>query len=390
VEANLPNEFCGKHSQRTRQADAVKWFTLMGAKKKNKPAVAATKRKGKNSRPKSHPARRKAPTRKKRPEIDAQPVLNDQKLKELYAIMLKCRLLAERVQSLQASARKTHHDSYGLEAMLVGAGAHLLPQDCIALEHSSFISSLINGTPIQSILARKQAHENGDAEGPLPSSARTARNTVTLSMTAVLELAESMKGSGAVTLMCCTRDPGTLIFESDAMARGATQKLPMVCLVESSFDSRLEVPAQPSGPYVGADPAFYPNIPVDGNDVVAVFRVTQEAIRRAREGHGPAVIECITSRTNTTKQRAGKDATAPHIAQDPLMFMEQYLRRKNLWTDEWSRAMVATLRKELDETLAAIEKSRNLTGGLDNVYASDGRQSRTSPATPTEAALTTT
>jgi|GEM_PF-602821 len=373
----------------TRHAHAVKWFTLMGAKKKNKPAAAATKRKGKSSRPKAQPAQRKAPTRKKKPEIDVQPVLNDQKLKELYATMLKCRLLAERVQSLQTSAHKTHHDSYGLEAMLVGAGAHLLPQDCIALEHSKFVASLIKGTPIQSILARKQPHENGDAEEPLPSAARTAGNTATLTMSAVLKAAESMKDRGAVTLMCCTRDPGTLIFESDAMARAATQKLPMVCLVESSFDSRLRLPAQASGPYVGADPAFYPNIPVDGSDVVAVFRVTQEAIRRAREGHGPAVIECITSRADATGL-SGKDQPARSIAQDPLVFMEQYLRRKNLWKDEWSHSMVATVRKDLDEAFAAIEKSGDLSGGLDNVYSADGRASSTSAVLPAQVELTTT
>ncbi len=379
--ANAGGEPAGSH--------AVEWLTLMGAKKKNRSAGAATKRKGQRSRPKSQPARRKAPARKKKPEAEILPVLIADKLKELYATMLKCRMLAERLKSLQPSARKTHHDFYGLEAMLVGAGAHLLPQDCIALEHGSFVASLIKGTPLQSILPPTQTHENGNAGAPRPASAPTDGNPATLTMTAVLQLTERTKGSGAVTLMCCTRDPGTLIFESDAMALAATQKLPMVCLVESSFDSRLELPAQPSGPYVGADPAFYPNIPVDGNDVVAVFRVTQEAIRRAREGHGPAVIECITSRTNTTKQRAGKD-TAPHIAQDPLIFMEQYLRRKNLWTDEWSRAMVATFRKELDETFAAIEKSGNLAGGLDNVYSADGRRTSTSPATPTEAALTTT
>jgi len=360
----------------------------MGAKKKSQSAVAATKRKGKSSRSKSRPAARKAPARKKKPEIDIQPVLNNQKLKALYATMLKCRLLAERVQSLQTSARKIHHGSHGLEAMLVGAGAHLLPQDCIALEHSSFVASLIKGTPIQAILARKQAHENGDAEGPLASSAPIAGNTLTLSMTAVLELAESMKGSGAVTLMCCTRDPGTLIFQSDAMARAATRKLPMVCLVESRFDSRLELPGQPSGRYVGADPAFYPNIIVDGSDVVAVFRVTQEAVRRARESHGPAVIECITARTSAAKQRAGNE-TARSIGQDPLIFMEQYLRRKNLWTDEWSRSLVARLRKELDEAFAAIEKSGNVSGGLDGAYSSGRRTNGTSAAPPAQAELTT-
>jgi pyruvate dehydrogenase E1 component alpha subunit len=361
----------------------------MGAKKKNRSAGVATKREGKRSKPKSRPARRKAPARKKKPEAEILPVLIADKLKDLYATMLKCRMLTERVKSLQPSARKTHHDFYGLEAMLVGAGAHLLPQDCIALEHGSFVASLIKGTPLQSILPPTQTHENGNAGAPRPESSPTDGNPTTLTMTAVLQLTERTKGSGAVTLMCCIRDPGTLIFESDAMALAATQKLPMVCLVESSLDSRLELPAQPSGPYVGADPAFYPNIPVDGNDVVAVFRVTQEAIRRAREGHGPAVIECITSRTNTTKQRASKDTT-PHIAQDPLKFMEQYLRRKNLWTDEWSRALVAAFRKELDETFAAIEKSGNLAGGHDNVYSAEGRRSSTSPTPPAQAALTTT
>jgi TPP-dependent pyruvate/acetoin dehydrogenase alpha subunit len=361
----------------------------MGAKKKNRSAGPATKRKGKSSRPKSPPARPKAPTRKRKPEAEILPVLIADKLKELYATMVKCRMLAERVQSLP-SARKAHHNFFGLEAMLVGAGAHLLPQDCIALEHGPFVAGLIKGTPLQSILARPQTHENGSPDGPLPSSGQTAGNSVALNMTAVLQLAEKMKGSGAVTLMCCTRDPGTLIFESDAMALAATQKLPMVCLVESSFDSRLELPAQPSGPYVGADPAFYPNIPVDGSDVVAVFRVTQEAIRRAREGHGPAVIECITSRAAATEQRSRKNRTARHIVQDPLTFMEQYLRRKNLWTDEWSRSIVATFSRELDEAFASLEKTGTLAGDFDNVYSADGRTSRTAAAPPAATALTTT
>jgi TPP-dependent pyruvate/acetoin dehydrogenase alpha subunit len=181
-----------------------------------------------------------------------------------------------------------------------------------------------------------------------------------------------------------------LIFESDAMAFAATQKLPMVCLVESGFDSRLELPGQPSGPYVGADPAFYPNIPVDGSDAVAVYRVTQEAVRRAREGHGPAVIECITSRASATEHLSGKDQTVQHVAQDPLMFMKQYLRRKKLWTDEWSHSMVATFSKELDEAFASVEKPGDLNGKFDDGYSADGRTARTAAAPTVQAALSTT
>jgi pyruvate dehydrogenase E1 component subunit alpha len=362
----------------------------MGAKKKSQAARVTAKRNGKNSRPKSRPARRKAPRRKRKPEPEILPVLIADKLKELYATMVKCRILAERVQSSQPSVYKPECGFFGLEAMLVGAGAHLLPQDCIAVEHGSFVASLIKGTPLQSILARAQTNENGNAGASLPSSVQAAGNSITLTMTAVLQLAESMKGSGAVTLMCCTRDPGTLIFESDAMALAATQKLPLVCLVESSFDSRLELPAQPSGPYVGADPAFYPNIPADGSDVIAVFRVTQEAIRRAREGHGPAVIECVTSRARTTEQRSGKEPNASHIAQDPLKFMEDYLRRKNLWKDEWSCSLVATFSKELDEAFASAENTGNFAADFDNVQSSGRQTDGSAAAPPGEPALTTT
>ena len=379
----------------TRYTHTVEWFSLMGAKKKNRPAGATTKSKGKSSRPKSsrpksRPARRKAPARKRKPEPEILPVLIADKLKELYVTMVKCRMLAERVQNPRPSARQTHHSFLGLEAMLVGAGAHLLPQDCFALEHSSFVASLIKGTPLQSVLAKTRTAENGNTGASLPSSVQTAGNSKTLTMTAILQLAETAKGSGAVTLMCCTQDPVSLIFESDAMAHAATRKLPMVCLVESSLDSRLQLPGQPSGPYVGADPAFYPNIPVDGNDVVAVFRVIQEAIRRAREGHGPAVIECITSRASAAQQLSGKEATARHIAQDPLKFMEDYLRRKNLWTDEWSRSLVATFGRELDEAFASVEKIRDLAGDFDNVYSADSRADSTAAASPEQAAVRTT
>ena len=158
------------------------------------------------------------------------------------------------------------------------------------------MASLIKGTPLHSILARNKEHQIGNGSGKAVLK-HDGNDVTALSMETVLSLSAEMKSQGAVTLMFCTHNPETLIFDSAAMAMAATQKLPLVCLVESSLDSPLELPNQvASGPYIGADPTFYPRIPVDGCDVVGVFRVAQEAIRRAREGHGPAVIECLTAR----------------------------------------------------------------------------------------------
>jgi TPP-dependent pyruvate/acetoin dehydrogenase alpha subunit len=52
---------------------------------------------------------------------------------------------------------------------------------------------------------------------------------------------------------------------------------------------------------------------VDGNDVVAVYRVASEAIAHARKGHGPTLIDCRLS-----------------IPADPLQNMRNYLIGKGL------------------------------------------------------------
>lgn len=335
----------------------------MPRKKKNKSTVAAKEQKSKGPKLKSRSAHK---TRAKKPqtEIEVLPVLNAAKLKELYATMVKCRMLAQRMQN-DHIGNTSGNSVLGFEAALVGAGAHLLQKDCIAMEHSSFVASLIKGTPLHSIVARSSEHQsNGAGE----SAASEHDGNAVLSMRTVLSLAAESKGKGAVTLMFCTHNPVTLTFDPAAMAVAATQKLPLVLLVESSLDSPLELPNQTaSGPYIGADPTFYPRIPVDGCDVVGVFRVAQEAIRRAREGHGPAVIECMTARGSAAEKTS--EPSARHLAQDPLSFMEQYLRRRDLWSDEWSHSIVDGFNRQLNEAASSLENPANPESQFDNVYS---------------------
>lgn len=336
--------------------------SLMPRKKKNKSIANAKKHKGKNSGMKPMPVR-KASAKKQKAEIEVLPVLNAEKLKELYATMVKCRTLAERIQNHHTGNRSSASVS-GFEATLVGAGAHLLQKDCIAMEHSSFVASLIKETPLQSILARNKEHQTGNGSGKHDGNAVAALN-----METVLALATEMKGQSAVTLMFCMHNSETLTFDSAAMAMAATQKLPLVCLVESSLDSTLELPNQvASGPYIGADPSFYPRIPVDGCDVVGVFRVAQEAIRRAREGHGPAVIECLTAR-NSAANHASEQASAQYLAHDPLSFMEQYLRKRDLWSDEWSLSIIDGFNHQLNEAAISLENPADFKSQFDNVYS---------------------
>ena len=78
-----------------------------------------------------------------------------------------------------------------------------------------------------------------------------------------------------------------------------------------------------------------PSIPVDRNDVVAVYRVVHEAVDRARRGGGPTLIE-------------SKPWTLDIHSQDPIARMQQYLQWKGLWSSEWNLRVNQEIRREID------------------------------------------
>src|SRR2546427_9064495 len=67
-----------------------------------------------------------------------------------------------------------------------------------------------------------------------------------------------------------------------------------------------------------------PGIQVDGNDVLAVYAASREAVERARAGDGPTLIECVTYSlgVHTTADDPTKYRTAEEVAEwerkDPL------------------------------------------------------------------------
>ena len=78
----------------------------------------------------------------------------------------------------------------------------------------------------------------------------------------------------------------------------------------------------------------FPGVIVDGQDVVAVWRVAQESIHRARNGGGATLIDCRME-----------------AERDPLAHMEHYLRKRSLWDEEWRKQVEERLRGELGKVL---------------------------------------
>ena len=88
----------------------------------------------------------------------------------------------------------------------------------------------------------------------------------------------------------------------------------------------------------------FPGIQVDGNDVLAVYAASREAVERARAGDGPTLIECVTYRLGVhttaddpTKYRSDEEVKAWE-QKDPLTRFRAYLEKKKLLDDGSRRA----------------------------------------------------
>ncbi|HEY1985101.1 MAG TPA: thiamine pyrophosphate-dependent enzyme [Terracidiphilus sp.] len=94
---------------------------------------------------------------------------------------------------------------------------------------------------------------------------------------------------------------------------------------------------------------YFPGITVDGHDVVAVYRVANEAISRARHGRGPTLIECKAFRLTSDKGTNGLVTHRRH-ALDSVVNMETYLRNKGLLDRKLKIEMLSEVANELNKS----------------------------------------
>jgi pyruvate dehydrogenase E1 component alpha subunit/2-oxoisovalerate dehydrogenase E1 component alpha subunit len=105
-----------------------------------------------------------------------------------------------------------------------------------------------------------------------------------------------------------------------------------------------------------------PGVIVDGNDVLEVYRVTKEAVDRARRGEGPTLIEAKTFRRKGHAQHDPAKYVPEWMvkeweAKDPILRFERVLTDKKLWAEKDKKEILARIDRELKEELEAAEAS---------------------------------
>ncbi|HTZ90361.1 MAG TPA: thiamine pyrophosphate-dependent enzyme [Alloacidobacterium sp.] len=232
--------------------------------------------------------------------------------------MLRCRILDCHARSLGIVASWK-----GKEAAAVGAAIDLQPEDAIIIPSGAAMAGLLKGAPLRSILFQSPDHS---ISGKKKRKNDPNMGAVQAPVATGIAYARSAGSKESVTVAFLSENPESSESGRHALQFATARKLPIVYVY--------------SGEPVGTAQMYsraFPVIPVDGSDVVAVYRVAHECIVRARRGAGPSVIACSFAPMNGASARS----------QDPIRNMEKYLAAKGLFKIEQKQSIIRRFEQEI-------------------------------------------
>jgi pyruvate dehydrogenase E1 component alpha subunit len=307
-----------------------------------------------------------------------EPDLSREALSRMYRAMLLARRLDERMVRLQRQGRiGTFAPIKGQEAAQIGSVATLTPRDWMVPSFRETASMLWRGWPIERMLM----FFAGCLEGGQPAPGQrdlpiTIPVSTQLPHAVGLAYAAQYKDDDAV-VMAYFGDGATSEGDFHEAANFAgVWHVPVVFVCQNNqWAISVPLKKQTNSRTIAQKALAYgfPGVQVDGNDLLAVYAATSDAVARARAGEGPTLIECVTYRLGVhttaddpTKYRSDDEVKAWE-KKDPLTRLVPYLERKGVAT--------AGIEDEVDAEIAsAIERFEAVpppdpVSVFDHVYA---------------------
>jgi TPP-dependent pyruvate/acetoin dehydrogenase alpha subunit len=329
-------------------------------------------------------------------------------LLRLYRYMRLTRAVEDRVRALYYSGKIVGgvYTGTGMEATSVGAAYALKPGDVVAPLHRDLGAHLVRGTTPREVFLHYLARGDGPSggrDGGLHFGDMRRRMIVpatgvvgaSLPVAVGTALAAKIRDEGRVALAFIGEGGTSTGDFHEAMNLAASVQVPFVCVVENNgyayttpaaVQARIDSFAQRAAAYGIASAS------VDGNDVLAVYRIVYEAVERARSGGGPALIEARTFRMRGHSEADPAYYVPPALlaewaARDPIARFEAYLAEAELFTRAEKEQIEAQIQSELDEAVAFAETAPAADSATlaDHVFVGDGSgriPPRRQPKTP--------
>ncbi len=270
-----------------------------------------------------------------------EPEIAPDELKRMYRAMLLGRRLDERMVRLQRQGRiGTFAPIKGQEASQIGSVFTLRPTDWMVPSFRETAAMIWRGWPIEKMLAFFAGRLEGGQPGPdqhdLPITIPVATQ---LPHAVGLAYAAQYRGDDAV-VMAYFGDGATSEGDfHEAMNFAGVWHVPVVLVCQNNqWAISVPLKKQTHSRTLAQKALAYgfPGIQVDGNDVLAVYAASREAVARAQAGDGPTLVECVTYRlgVHTTADDPTRYRSEAEVREwerkDPLTRFGAYLQKKNL------------------------------------------------------------
>jgi 2-oxoisovalerate dehydrogenase E1 component alpha subunit len=284
-----------------------------------------------------------------------------------YRALVLARRLNEQAGALVRQGRlAVYPSSRGQEACQVAAAAVLDPQDWLFPTYRDAAAIVARGVdPVEVLtMLRGDWHCGYDPLAHRVAPQATPLATQLLHAVGVAHAAR-LKGEDTVVMALCGDGATSEGDFHEACNFAAVFGAPVVFLVQNNkYAISVPLARQSVAPSLAAKAVGYgmPGVLVDGNDLAALTVVLREAVRRARDGAGPTLVEADTYRlephTNAddaTRYRAD-DEVAGWLARDPLPRLRAHLRAEGALTDEREAEFAAAAEELAARTRAGINR----------------------------------
>lgn len=304
------------------------------------------------------------------------PVSNDE-LKGLYYYLNLVRQTDERCRRLfkQGRFHGTYFSAVGQEATVVGPCYGLRPEDFIGCQHREIGACITKGLPLKylvaQLFARKDSPDRGKSHPchygwkpmgiPTPASTIAAQTVIVTG--AALAWKIQKKDNVAVAFV---GEGGTSNgVWHEALNFAGVHKLACVFVVQDnlwaeSVPKRLGVPLDNLSDRAKA--YGFPGVTIDGNDLFLTYETAQEAVRRARRGEGPTLIDMKTYRWyGHSEIDPANYRTAEELDQwkrmDPVPRFEKQLMERGVIDEGYKQATLQRIEREIEEAIEFAERS---------------------------------
>ncbi len=305
-----------------------------------------------------------------------EPEIPKDELKRLYRLMVLTRNLDIRGLQLQRQGRIGFYiGCLGQEAAQIGSGYALKPEDWVFPAYREIGTALQRGVTLKQLMNQYFANAEDLEKGRqlMNLFGVKAVNFVTGSAPIATQLphavgvalAAKIRGDPIVTL-AYFGDGGT--SENDfhtGMNFAGVYKTPTIFFCQNNhWAISVPVEKQTASETIAIKAKAYgfEGVRVDGNDILAVYRTTKEAVDKARKGGGPTLIEAVTYRMgpHSSSDDPKKYRTEQELEEwqkrDPIIRFRRYLEKKRIWSETDEKKAQEDANKQIDEAVAYAEK----------------------------------